>query len=140
MAKNITQKVVFKNTPAKSLYDLYMNEKKHSKATAAPAKIANKIGSKFSAHDGYITGENLYLINDFLIVQTWRAQEWDKDAPDSIFIIQLEKKGKNTVLHAIHAGVPDKSAASIDKGWYQHYWEPWKKYLAGKPISAHPTM
>jgi activator of HSP90 ATPase len=140
MAKNITQKVVFKNTSSKALYDLYMNAKKHAKATAAPAKITNKAGTKFSVHGGYITGENLYLINNSLIIQTWRAQEWDKADPDSIFIIQLEQKGKNTILHAIHAGVPDKSADGINKGWHHHYWEPWKKYLAGKPITKHPSM
>ena len=140
MAKNIVQKVVFKNTAPKALYDLYMNAKKHSKATAAPAKISNKAGTKFSAHDGYIVGENLCLINNSLIVQSWRGGDWDKDSPDSIFIIQLEKKGKNTILHAIHAGVPDKHTDSISKGWYTHYWEPWKKFLAGKPITSHPTM
>jgi len=140
MAKNIVQTVVFRNTKPKALYDLYMNAKKHSTATGAPAKITAKKGTKYSAHGGYITGENLHLIKDKLVVQTWRAQSWEKDDPDSTFIILLEPKGKNVVLHAIHSNLPDKHAESINKGWHNHYWEPWKKYLAGKPIAKSPEM
>lgn len=62
-----------------------------------------------------------------------------KDDPDSIFMISLEKKGKDVVLHAIHANVSDKAAAGIDKGWHDHYWNPWKQQLAGKKITR-PKM
>ncbi|MES1214461.1 MAG: SRPBCC domain-containing protein [Bacteroidota bacterium] len=140
MAKNIVQKVVFKNTAPKALYDLYLNSKKHSVATGAPAVMSNKKGGKYSAHNGYISGENICLVKDKLIVQTWRTLEWDKSDPDSTFTIILEPKGKNTELIAIHSNLPDKYADSIDKGWHLHYWEPWKKYLAGKPIDKSPTM
>ena len=140
MSKNIIQKVIFRGTTPKVLYDLYMNAKKHTAATGALAKINNKPGSKYSAHGGYITGKNLQLVKDKLIVQSWRAQGWDKEDIDSIFIIRLEQKGKDVVLHAIHANVPDKHAAGIDKGWFLHYWEPWKKFLAGKPIAKSPAM
>ena len=140
MSKNIIQKVIFKNTTSKVLYDLYMNAKKHSMATGAMAKINIKVGSKFSAHGGYITGKNLQLVKDKLIVQSWRAQGWDKEDVDSTFILRLETKGKDVVLHVVHANLPDKHASGIDKGWFAHYWEPWKKYLAGKPIAKSPAM
>jgi activator of HSP90 ATPase len=139
MAKNIVQRLLFKNTKPKALYELYINAKKHSAVTGAPAKISSKAGSKFSAHDGYITGENVQLIKDSLIVQTWRGSDWDKSEPDSIFIIQLEAKGKNVQLHAIHAGVPDQHADHLAKGWYDHYWEPWKKWLIGKHASKRSS-
>ena len=140
MLSNIVQRVVFKNTTPKALYELYMNAKKHSIATAAPAKITGKKGVKFSAHNGYITGENLELVKDQLIVQTWRGADWDEKDADSLFTIYLEPKGKDTVLHAIHAGVPARHAEGVEKGWFTHYWEPWKKYLAGKPIEKYPEM
>ncbi len=54
MTKTITQKVVFKNTTTKALYELYMDTKKHTIATGAPAKFSDKIGGKYSAHGGYI--------------------------------------------------------------------------------------
>jgi activator of HSP90 ATPase len=140
MTKTITQKVVFKNTTAKALYDLYMDAKKHSTATGGPAKISAKEGTKYSVHGGYITGKNLHLLKDKLIVQTWRAKEWSKDDVDSTFIIKLEPKGKDVVLQMIHAHIPTKHVDGIKKGWNTHYWEPWKQYLAGKPIAKAPTM
>src|ERR1022692_4844477 len=118
MAKTIVQSVVFKNTTPKDLYDLYMNAKKHSKATGAPAEITNKEGAPFSAHAGYITGQNLKLVKDSLIVQSWRGADWDKKEPDSTFAIHLEPRGKNVTLHAIHSNIPDKHAEGIEKDWH----------------------
>ena len=139
MAKTISHKIVFKKTAPKTLYDLYMSAKKHSLIAGGPVTITAKEGTDFSAHGGYITGKNLKLIKDKLIVQTWRAVNWDPAVPDSIFMIMLEQKGKDVVLHAVHTNVPDAGAESIDKGWYGHYWNPWKQFLAGKPITR-PAM
>lgn len=130
MSKTIVQKVLFKNTTAKDLYDLYMNPAQHSEVTGSPAKISSREGGKYSAYDGYITGKNLQLIKDRLIVQTWRAEEWSQDDVDSTFIINLVPKGKDVILHAVHANVPDNHAESLKKGWHDHYWVAWKKYLA----------
>ena len=132
MAKTIIQKVLFKNTTPKILYELYMNAKKHSLVTGAPAVISTKEGSDYSAHGNYIKGKNLHLVKDKMIVQTWRASDWDEKDADSIFIINLEEKGKDVVLNIVHANVPDKHAADLDKGWHEYYWNPWKQMLAGK--------
>jgi activator of HSP90 ATPase len=140
LSTTIVQEVVFKNATAKDLYDLYMDTKKHTIATGAPAKISSKEGGRYSAHNGYITGKNLHLVKDHLIVQTWRAQDWSKDDVDSTFIISLNPKGKDVLLQAVHANIPDKHAKGIEKGWHDFYWEPWKKYLAGKPIVKSMTM
>jgi hypothetical protein len=51
----------------------------------------------------------------------------------------LEPKGKDVILYAVHANIPDAHVESIDKGWYSHYWNPWKQFLAGKPITR-PAM
>jgi activator of HSP90 ATPase len=117
-----------------------MNSKKHTAAIGAPATISTKEGEKFSAHDGWITGENIKLIKNQLIVQTWRSKNWNAEDPDSIFTIYLEPKGNNVMVHVIHANVPDKDYEGITKGWHQHYWEPWKKYLEGKPIKESIKM
>ena len=133
MSRTIVQKVLFKNTTAGSLYKLYMDPKKHAEVTGAPASISSKQGSKFSAHGGYITGKNLQLIKDRLIVQSWRGSDWRAGDPDSTFVMSLEQKGKDVNLVATHANVPDKHAPGIDRGWYIHYWNPMKRHLAGKP-------
>jgi activator of HSP90 ATPase len=140
MAKTITQKIVFKNTSPKVLYELYMDSKKHSAATGSPAKMSSKVGGSFSVHDGYISGKNLHLLKDALIVQSWRGMDWDKADADSTFLINLEKKGKDTVLHAVHANLPEKHADGINKGWHDFYWKPWKQYLAGKKVKRPAGM
>lgn len=73
MSKTVIQDVVFENTSPKDIYEIYMDSENHSIATGAPAKISAKEGSDYSAHSGYITGKNLQLIPNRLIVQSWRA-------------------------------------------------------------------
>ena len=139
MAKTIVQKVVFMNTTPKALYDLYMDAKKHALICGADCEISPKEGTKFSVYGGYATGKNLQLIKDKLIVQSWRASDWDENQMDSTFIINFETKGKDVVLHAIHANLPDAEAESISQGWHDFYWNPWKQHLAGKAVTR-PEM
>jgi activator of HSP90 ATPase len=139
MPKTIIQKVVFKNTTAKTLYDLYMNARLHSMIAGSPVKISEKAGAKFSAHGGYIKGKNIHLEKNKQIIQTWRAEGWGKGDVDSIFMINLEQKGKDVILYMVHAYLPEKEVTGIKKGWFDHYWNPWKQHIAGKPITR-PTM
>lgn len=131
MSKTIVQKVVFRNTTPRALYEIYMDSKKHSASIGAPVKISNKAGGVFSAHNGYCFGKNLQLVKDKLIVQSWRAADWAKGVVDSTFIIEFEAKGKDTIIYVTHANVPDKHATGLNRGWHDYYWKPWKKYLAG---------
>ncbi len=116
-----------------------MDAQQHSLIAGSPVKISDTEGSNFSAHGDYITGKNIYLVKDRLIVQTWRAQGWDKNDTDSIFMISLEPKGNDVALYAVHTNLPDKALESVSKGWYDHYWNPWQQHLAGQPITR-PTM
>jgi len=131
----IIQKVLFKNTTRESLYELYMNAKKHSLIIDGPVEISEKIGSSFNAFGGYITGKNLQLVKNQLIVQSWRGSDWDKKDSDSAFLLSLEQKGKDVVLNMIHANVPDDKVKNLDKGWHDHYWNPWKQHIEGQPIT-----
>jgi len=135
MSKTIVQDVLFKNTSPKDLYEIYMSSELHSKAIGAPAAIRDVEGSDFTAHGGYITGKNLQLIKGRLIVQNWRARSWSPDDIDSTFIIYLEPRGNDTLLHAVHANVPDDAVEGLDSGWHKMYWEPFTLFLAGTPIA-----
>jgi activator of HSP90 ATPase len=135
MAKTIEQTVVFKNTTPKALYNLYMDAKQHSLVTGGAVKVSAKAGSAFSAHNGYCFGKTLHTVKDELIVQTWKGLDWDKPEPDSVFSLRFEKKGKDAVVHMVHAFVPDKVSKGIVKGWNDFYWKPWKQHLAGKTIT-----
>ena len=129
MAKTILQTVDFKNATPETLYEIYMDSGKHSKATGGKAKISTKIGSSYSAWDGYITGKTFQLIKGKMILQSWRSGDFKVSDLDSTFIIQFEKKGKDALIHMVHANVPDHAYAGIKKGWDDFYWKPWKKYL-----------
>jgi activator of HSP90 ATPase len=140
MAKNIVQKVTFKKTKPEKVYELYANAKKHSAIAGAPVKVSTKAGAPFSAWDGYITGNTVLAVKDKLFTQSWRGSDWTAESPDSQFTIVIEPKGKDVVLHAIHAGVPDEHAEHLAKGWHDHYWNLWKQQLAGKAIKRPPHM
>ena len=129
MPKTILQSVTFKNTSTETLYGIYMDSKKHSEATGGAATISSKIGSSFSAWDGYISGKTFQLTKEKMIVQSWRSGDFKDTDLDSTFILQFEKKGKDAVVHMVHANVPDQAYAGIKKGWDDYYWKPWKKYL-----------
>ena len=139
MAKTIVQEVVFQNTTPHTLYDLYMNADMHSLIAGGLVTIDDKEGTAFSAHGGYITGKNLQLVKDKLIVQSWRTLGWDPAATDSTFIIYLEQNGNDVAITMTHANIPDEHVVSIEKGWFGHYWGPWRQYLAGEEITR-PQM
>jgi activator of HSP90 ATPase len=128
----IIQKVVFKNTSPKVIYELYMDPKKHAALTGAPAKIQAKVGGKFSAYSGGLTGTILHLEKDKMIVQTWRSDAFKKTDVDSMLFIQLEAKGKDTILRMVHGNVPEQDYAGVTDGWPTYYWEPMKEHLKKK--------
>ena len=132
MSKTIEQKITFQNTTPEVLYNFYMDSKMHSQITGGPAKILEKEGAAFSAYDGYCWGKNLQLVKNKLIVQSWRASDWNEKDLDSTFILLLEQKGKDTVITMIHANVPDNQVKALTGGWDEFYWAPWKKFLSRK--------
>jgi len=134
----IIQQEVFKGTTTKSLYDLYMNAKTHSLIIDGPVVVSEVPGSSFTAFGDYITGKILMLVKDQLIVQSWRGSDWKKDDPDSVFVLALEQKGKDSVLNMIHSNVPEEHMKNLDQGWHDHYWNPWKQHLAGQTIKRPP--
>lgn len=132
MPKAIIQKIVFKNTASKALYNIYMDAKKHSASIGAPVSIQKKEGTKYTAHGSYITGKNLQLVKDKMIVQSWRSSDFKKADLDSILILLFEEKSKDAILTMVHANLPDHQYQQIKDGWNEFYWKPWKIYLAGK--------
>ncbi len=130
MSKTICETVVFKNTTSETLYHIYMDAKKHSKAIGGGAvNISTKIGSSYSAWDGYITGKTLQLIKGKIIVQSWRSSDFKENDLDSTLILWFEKKGNDAIVNMAHANVPDHQYHAVKEGWGDFYWKPWRKYL-----------
>jgi activator of HSP90 ATPase len=128
MSKTIRQTVTFKASPH-DIYESLMDEKKHAQFTGAKVKISHKTGGKFDIWDGEISGENLELVPDKKIVQTWRYSDWP-EGQFSTATFTLEAVDGGTKLTLNQSGVPDEAYEDIKQGWKDYYWTPLKKYLA----------
>jgi len=124
---------IFHNAAPAVLYELFIDSEKHSAATGAPAKISHKVGGKWSAHGGMISGKNLVLVPNRMIVQTWRSNEWKSAELDSIVVVRFEKSvSGGASVSLAHVGVPEYDYKDVTQGWINFYWDPWRKYLKGR--------
>ena len=131
MPREIKQTVTFDATP-KQIYQALIDAGRHSAFTGAKAKITAEVGSRFSAHGGYVTGVNVELTPGKRIVQAWRGKNWPKGAY-SIVCFELEAAGKKrTRLIFTQYGVPDRFHERISEGWKRNYWVPLKQWLSNR--------
>ncbi|HEY2082851.1 MAG TPA: SRPBCC family protein [Verrucomicrobiae bacterium] len=126
--KNIEHTILIRATP-KDIYDALMDEKKHSKFTGAPAKIRPKVGATFSCYGDYVTGVNVELKPGTRIVQAWRSQGWPEGYYSIVTFTLSKKSASRTKLRFTQIGIPAGDYAKKNRGWYEHYWEPLKKFL-----------
>ena len=74
MNKTIEQKILFKDATARELFDIFLNPKKHSAIhNGAKTIISRNEGDTFSLLNGNLTGKNLLIVPDRMIVQSWRG-------------------------------------------------------------------
>jgi len=114
---------------ADKLYKAWLTSKEHAAFTGGAAKVSSKVGGKFTAWDGYISGKNTELKANKKIVQTWRTSEFPEDAPDSILEIDFEEKNGKTKLNLYHYNLQKGDAKKYRNGWRDYYFEPMKQYF-----------
>ena len=125
--------------PAKprAIYDSWLDSKAHGRMTGSKAKASAKVGGKFTAWDGYISGANLELVRGKRIVQSWRSVEFAPGNKDSKLTITLKAVPGGTKLTLLHSGVPD-GQTGYKEGWRESYFEPMKAYFAKAAARAKP--
>lgn len=64
------------------------------------------------------------------IVQAWRPADW-KPGVYSIVRIELASSTGGTRVLLDHTGFQEGLYDHLYSGWYEHYWDPLRKYLAG---------
>jgi activator of HSP90 ATPase len=111
------------------VYEAYVNPKKHAAFTGQDATGTPRVGCRFTAGDGYITGKYLKLEKGKRILQEWTTTEWPEGYPPSILELTLRAKGKRTELMMIHSKVPVEQVEYYAQGWKNFYWAPLKKYF-----------
>jgi activator of HSP90 ATPase len=116
------------------VYQALLNPKKHAEFTGAGATGSPRVGGKFTAWDGYISGRNLELEPPGRIVQEWTTTEWPAESPPSKLEWTFVQKKAGTQVTMVHSNVPASQAESYRKGWVDFYFDPLKKYFAAKAV------
>ena len=129
MSTPIRQSIVLKAPPA-VLFDAFLDSKKHSQITGAPAKVSRRAGGRFTAFGGALSGRNLLLVPGRMIVQAWRSTQFKTSDPDSILVLTFSKVAGGTRIDLVHVNVPAHDHKGVTKGWPKYYWAPWKSHLA----------
>ncbi len=125
----IKQTVLLDASPVE-VYEAYTDPKKHSAFTGQEATGAPKVGGKFTAGDGYITGRYVELEKGKKILQEWTTTEWPAGYPPSLLELTVRPKGKKTELTMVHSKVPEEQVEYYAGGWKEWYWGPLKEYFA----------
>ncbi len=128
MAHTIRQTVTFRTSP-ETLFDTYLDSRRHAAVTGRRVKISRKAGHAFSAFNGIIRGRNLLIVPTRLIVQAWRAKSWKTSDLDSILILAFTRVRGGARLDLVHVNVPQHDLRGVREGWRTYYWKPWKASL-----------
>ncbi|MFT6716206.1 MAG: activator of HSP90 ATPase [Saprospiraceae bacterium] len=113
------------------IYEAWLSSKGHTQMTGGAATASNKVGGKFRAWDGYITGKNIALEPNSSIKQSWRTSEFQNSEEDSLVEIRLIENGINTILTLTHTNLPEHGE-QYKNGWEEHYFQPMKEYFGKK--------
>jgi activator of HSP90 ATPase len=130
--RSVIKQSVLLPAPAESLYAMYLDPARHAEITGALVTISPEPGSEFRAFEGRISGTMLSVIRSRLVVQSWRSAHFSHDDPDSTLILAFVPEGKSGRIDLVHVDVPAQDYQGVTTGWETHYWEPWRRYLAGQ--------
>jgi activator of HSP90 ATPase len=128
MCKTIKQKVKFKASP-REIYDLLAASRLHSAFSGKPAHVSLKVGGKFTAYAGRISGVNVDLVPGVRIVQAWRASDFPAGVFSMATFNLVSSKRGGTELTLTHRGVPKELIPGVEAGWRERYWRKMKDYL-----------
>ena len=110
------------------LYSAWLDSHLHSDMTLGEAHCSDRVGESFTAWDGYITGKNLRLEPNQLIIQSWRTMDFLEEDPDSRLELRFEPAGEGCLLTLIHSDISD-GQRDYEQGWEDHYFTPMKAYF-----------
>jgi activator of HSP90 ATPase len=131
--KTLQQTITFKASPM-DVYEMIVDSRRHSSLSGEKAKISRKVGGRFTAWNGHISGINLVLTPGEKIVQAWRATGWWPDHY-SIAIFDIEKVKGGSKLRFTQIGIPPHRYSGHYRGWIEAYWTPMKEIFQDGAVS-----
>ena len=126
--RSITQTVAVQASPS-DVYDALVTAKLHAAFTQSAATGVARVGAKFTAWDGYISGVHRELVRGEKIVQDWWTTEWPEGAEPSRLEFVLTPTRTGTRVKMVHSNVPAEQADGYRQGWVDFYWTPLKAYF-----------
>jgi activator of HSP90 ATPase len=112
-----------------TLYRAWLSGNKHAAFTGSPATGSAKVGAKFTAWEGYISGKNIELKPGKRIVQSWRTTEFPEGVHDSRLELLFAAAKSGTKLTLIHLGLPADQVDEYRRGWKEFYFAPMREYF-----------
>ncbi len=129
MADNIKLSVTLPTNPSK-IYKAWLNKDEHSAFTRSKTNIEKKVGSKFTASDGYIEGEIKQMILSKKITMTWRTTDFPEGSEDSLLEVNFEGNETSTKVILVHENLPEGDGKKYRKTWKDNYFTPMKEYFS----------
>jgi len=118
------------NAPVKEVWKALVDPVYIKNWGGGPAKMDDKVGTKFSMWGNQIHGKNLEVDQQKKLVQEWWGGRWDEPSITT-FTLHSTATGK-TRLKLLHTKIPNTEYKDIDKGWDEDYLGAIKKYLEKK--------
>jgi activator of HSP90 ATPase len=125
---SLHQEIDLHATPQRT-FEILLSSKDFTAFSGAPADIDSKAGGTFSMFGGMIVGRNIELVPGQRIVQAWRPTDWPPGLY-SLVRFELKPSTTGTIVILDHSSFPAGGYDHLSAGWYSHYWEPLKKFLA----------
>lgn len=108
------------------LFRAFLDGRAHTAMTGGRASVQ---GERFTAWDGYITGQTIGVEEPRRIVQQWRTSEFPEGAEHSRLEILLEPAPDGTKVTFRHSNIPAGQGVKYENGWVEHYLDPMKKHF-----------
>lgn len=118
------------------IFDAWLDSATHGAMTNTEVSIDPQMGGKFTAGNGTITGETLWVEPARLIVQSWRSREFPEEAIDSRLEVHLEATEGGTRVVIDHRDLPLGQGEDYERAWNEGYLEPMKRWFAENPGEA----
>ena len=106
------------NADPKDVYNALTNKKMLEIWTGEKAEMEPVPGTEFSLWNESISGINLEVIENQLIVQQWFFGEHDNK---SIVTLKLHPHKKGTSVELQHTNIPNEAYDNISEGWDEDF-------------------
>jgi len=118
------------------VYSSWLDSGQHTAMTGSKASVEPNVGGRITAWDGYISGKLVQLDLGRRIIQSWRTNEFPRQAPDSRLEVHFEAVHDGTRITILHSDIPEGQGEKYRQGWQDFYFQPMRAYFGKMAIVA----